>query len=218
MRRALDEYYITGIKTTVPFHSAIMRNADFRNGTYDTGFVERVMNSENFELQAAPAGCTISVRAVTPDRRRLYGILDLGYVDAGAMRNAVARAMIAGGVDMIQLRAKGATLAEITDARGKLHRVTSARRRSADHQRSPRDRARGWQRKAFMSGRTICPIAAGRARSLVAIAWSGKSTHSLEQAQRPRSEGADYIGFGPLFATPTKPDYPPIGLKIFTRS
>jgi acetyl-CoA carboxylase biotin carboxylase subunit len=55
MRRALDEYYITGIKTTVPFHSAIMRNADFRNGTYDTGFVERFMNSENFQLQAHPS-------------------------------------------------------------------------------------------------------------------------------------------------------------------
>jgi acetyl-CoA carboxylase biotin carboxylase subunit len=51
MRRALDEYYITGIKTTVPFHSAIMRNADFRAGTYDTGFVERVMTSDNFELK-----------------------------------------------------------------------------------------------------------------------------------------------------------------------
>ncbi len=51
MRRALDEYYITGIKTTVPFHSAIMRNADFRNGTYDTGFVERLMTSDQFELK-----------------------------------------------------------------------------------------------------------------------------------------------------------------------
>ncbi|MBA3273612.1 MAG: ATP-grasp domain-containing protein, partial [Chthoniobacterales bacterium] len=54
MRRALDEYYITGIKTTVPFHSAIMRNADFRNGNYDTGFVERVMTSDNFELKPTP--------------------------------------------------------------------------------------------------------------------------------------------------------------------
>ena len=54
MRRALDEYYITGIKTTVPFHAAMMRNADFRNGKYDTGFVERFMNSENFQLQPHP--------------------------------------------------------------------------------------------------------------------------------------------------------------------
>jgi acetyl-CoA carboxylase biotin carboxylase subunit len=50
MRRALDEYYITGIKTTVPFHAAIMRNGDFREGHYDTGFVERVMKSESFKL------------------------------------------------------------------------------------------------------------------------------------------------------------------------
>src|SRR6202045_3693593 len=50
MRRALDEYYITGIKTTVPFHAAIMRNGDFRDGNYDTGFVERVMSSESFQL------------------------------------------------------------------------------------------------------------------------------------------------------------------------
>ncbi len=54
MRRALDEYYITGIKTTVPFHSAIMRSKEFRDGTYDTGFVERFMNSEGFELKPSP--------------------------------------------------------------------------------------------------------------------------------------------------------------------
>ena len=40
----------------------------------------------------------------------------------------------------------------------------------------------------------------------------GKSTHSVDQAIRAFHEGADYIGFGPIFATPTKPDYPPIGL------
>jgi acetyl-CoA carboxylase, biotin carboxylase subunit len=54
MRRALDEYYITGIKTTVPFHAAMMRNAEFRAGNYDTGFIERVMSSGNFELATPP--------------------------------------------------------------------------------------------------------------------------------------------------------------------
>jgi len=53
MRRALDEYFITGIKTTVPFHNAILRTAEFRNGTYDTGFVSRVMAAEGFELRPA---------------------------------------------------------------------------------------------------------------------------------------------------------------------
>ena len=62
MRRALGEYLITGIKTTIPFHNAIMRNADFRNGHYDTGFVDRVMNSETFELRTL-------VRPVAPIER-----------------------------------------------------------------------------------------------------------------------------------------------------
>jgi len=50
MRRALGEYYITGIKTTVPFHAAIMRNGEFRDGKYDTSFIERVMSSGKLEL------------------------------------------------------------------------------------------------------------------------------------------------------------------------
>ncbi len=35
----------------IPFHSAIMRNAEFRAGKYDTGFVERVMSADGFELK-----------------------------------------------------------------------------------------------------------------------------------------------------------------------
>jgi acetyl-CoA carboxylase biotin carboxylase subunit len=55
MRRALDEYFISGIKTTVPFHAAIMRNAEFREGKYNTGFVERLMGSDTFQLAHSPA-------------------------------------------------------------------------------------------------------------------------------------------------------------------
>ena len=40
----------------------------------------------------------------------------------------------------------------------------------------------------------------------------GKSTHSLAQVRGAREEAPDYIGFGPLFSTATKPDYIPIGL------
>jgi len=41
----------------------------------------------------------------------------------------------------------------------------------------------------------------------------GVSTHSLEQALEAEKKGADYIGIGPVFATPTKKDYAPIGLS-----
>ncbi|MDQ1350595.1 MAG: Thiamine-phosphate synthase [Acidobacteriota bacterium] len=39
----------------------------------------------------------------------------------------------------------------------------------------------------------------------------GVSTHSLSQALEAEKQGADYIGCGPVFATPTKESYPPIG-------
>jgi thiamine-phosphate pyrophosphorylase len=45
----------------------------------------------------------------------------------------------------------------------------------------------------------------------------GKSTHSLGQAIAAEREGADYIGVGPLFATPTKPDYLPVGLGLIAQ-
>ncbi len=41
MARALDEYQIGGIKTNLAFHRRVMRNTAFREGDYDTGFIER---------------------------------------------------------------------------------------------------------------------------------------------------------------------------------
>jgi len=41
----------------------------------------------------------------------------------------------------------------------------------------------------------------------------GLSTHSLEQAKKAEKAGADYIGIGPVFSTPTKENYSPIGLS-----
>ncbi len=39
MQRALDEFIIEGIKTTVPFHKALMKNEAFRAGDFNTGFM-----------------------------------------------------------------------------------------------------------------------------------------------------------------------------------
>jgi acetyl-CoA carboxylase biotin carboxylase subunit len=44
MRRALYEYKITGVKTTIRFLEKIMDTPDFRNGNYNTHFIEK--NSE----------------------------------------------------------------------------------------------------------------------------------------------------------------------------
>ena len=42
----------------------------------------------------------------------------------------------------------------------------------------------------------------------------GRSTHSLAQALRAEAEGADYLGVGPVFATPTKPGRPAVGTSL----
>lgn len=46
MKRALNEFIIEGIKTTIPFHKKVMSNPDFINGDFNTGFVEKMTASE----------------------------------------------------------------------------------------------------------------------------------------------------------------------------
>ena len=48
--RALNEYMITGIKTTIPFEQAILQDPDFRRGNYTTAFVERLLSGARREL------------------------------------------------------------------------------------------------------------------------------------------------------------------------
>src|SRR4051795_872568 len=43
MRRALSEFHIAPVKTTIPLHLQIMENKNFQSGDVDTGFIERVM-------------------------------------------------------------------------------------------------------------------------------------------------------------------------------
>jgi len=142
-------------------------------------------------------------------RCRLYGILDLAYVD---IRNAkkVSEQMIDGGVDLLQLRAKAQTAVEISPLAAKLHHATQAHGIPLiinDHPEIARDVAA----EGVHVGQDDVPIA--KAREIAgANCVVGKSTHSVDQAIRAFYEGADYIGFGPIFATPTKPDYSPIGL------
>lgn len=45
MRRALDEFIIEGINTTIPFHQKVMRNPDFISGNFDTTFIEKINSS-----------------------------------------------------------------------------------------------------------------------------------------------------------------------------
>jgi thiamine-phosphate pyrophosphorylase len=145
---------------------------------------------------------------------RLYGILDLGYVDASELPR-LAEAMLQGDVDLIQLRAKKQSLEEIVDLAGKLHELTVA----AGIPLIVNDHAEVAAKvpvEGIHLGQDDDSLAHARKKAGRNVLL-GKSTHSFEQAVAAQREGADYIGFGPIFATPTKPDYQPIGLTGIKR-
>lgn len=140
---------------------------------------------------------------------RLYGIVDLGYVPSEAAPVAAER-LVAGGVDVLQLRAKAAPLEIVVGLAREIHPVTSAagvplilNDHAALLRETPAEGVHvGQDDTSIEEARRL----AGRPVIV------GKSTHSVAQALAAAEEGADYIGFGPLFATPTKPGRPPIGL------
>jgi thiamine-phosphate pyrophosphorylase len=119
--------------------------------------------------------------------------------------------MIEGGVDLIQLRGKTRPISELVDLAGMLHQITSEAERpliANDHveiaQQVPLEGVHVGQ-----DDDSVASVREKAGRPFIV----GKSTHSLDQALAAQGEGADYIGFGPIFATPTKPDYKPIGVK-----
>jgi len=145
---------------------------------------------------------------------RLYGILDLGYVNLADVEH-VTRAMVEGDVDLIQLRGKKQPVAELVDLAGNLQEITSA----YGIPLIVNDYAE------IAAQVPVAGVHVGQDDDAIAHARKkagreiivGKSTHSLEQAVAAQKEGADYIGFGPIFATPTKPDYQPIGINGIKR-
>ena len=146
---------------------------------------------------------------------RLYGIIDLGYTPRLRDCNRVAEQMVTGGVDLIQLRGKEKSIDELIQFASEIHEITV---RSGtplivnDHAEiAARVPVEGVHVGQDDDSILVAREKAGR--DLIV----GKSTHSLAQAHKAQGEGADYIGFGPIFATPTKPDYKPIGLGNIRR-
>ena len=146
---------------------------------------------------------------------RLYGILDLGYVsEEDAL--AVATKMLVGGVQLLQLRAKGRSPQDIRSLARDMAQLCRAYHVPFvlnDHPELVKETGAD----GAHVGQDDASVAEARALA-GEHAIIGKSTHSLAQALAAQREGPDYIGFGPLFATPTKPDYPPIGLNEITQA
>jgi len=145
---------------------------------------------------------------------RLYAIMDLGYVERGAAARVVEQ-MIEGGVDLIQLRGKNKSMGELADLAAELHEL-AAKSSTPVIVNDYAEIARAAPVEGVHVGQDDDSIEIARQKAGREI-LIGKSTHSLEQARAAQAEGADYIGFGPIFSTPTKPDYAPIGLENIKR-
>ena len=140
---------------------------------------------------------------------RLYAILDLGYVsEADAAR--VAGCLLEGGAGLLQLRAKHhdpETIRRVARVLLPLCRAAGVPFILNDHLALAAD----LDADGLHLGQDDGPLAAARL-AMGPGKLIGRSTHSLEQARAALAEGFDYIGFGPLFPTPTKPGRSAIGL------
>jgi len=140
---------------------------------------------------------------------KLYAILDLGYV-AQADRVVTALKLIAGGADLLQLRAKGHDMEGIRDVAKEILPICRAAGVPFIINDYP-ELAAELDADGVHVGQDDGPLAAAR-EMIGSGKIIGRSTHSLVQARAALDEGFDYIGFGPLFPTPTKLGRPGIGL------
>jgi len=143
-------------------------------------------------------------------RARLYAITD--YKDAHAFDGRKIESALVAGVDIIQLRSKslsdaallriGSEIRQISHRYEKLFivndRIDIALLLDADGVHLGQDDI------SILGARTLIKDN----RLLI-----GKSTHNVEQALQAEAQGADYVGFGPIFKTPTKPTYQAVGLS-----
>lgn len=116
-----------------------------------------------------------------------------------------------GGVDILQLRIKGAG-PEILPLAKRLREICHAHHVPFIVNDSV-ELAKASRADGVHLGQEDMSLA--RAREILGTnAICGKSTHSLEQVRAAMEEGADYIAVGPVFPTPTKPDYRAVGLDL----
>ncbi len=140
---------------------------------------------------------------------RLYGIVDLGYVAPDRALD-MASLLLDGGVRILQLRAKHASKDAIL-ALGRLLATLCRKRGALFVMNDFPDLAAACGADAVHVGQDDGSLES--VREIVGVDMLvGRSTHSPEQALRAHAEGFDYIGFGPLFPTGTKPGRPAIGL------
>jgi len=144
---------------------------------------------------------------------RLYLVLDTDVQDYARLLK-IAQEAICFGVDIIQLRDKKGPAKDtlrfsqilLKSLKGKIPLIINDRL----------DLAIASGAQGVHLGQD--DISLGMARRMMGKgAIIGVSCQTLEQAKSAQQKGADYIGFGSVFKTKTKPDRDPMDLDLFTK-
>ena len=157
--------------------------------------------------------------------RGFYGVVD---VRAGGDCDEAVRladALIAGGARVVQLRMKGASTHEFFVV-GTCLRQLTAQAGVALVVNDRIDVARAVEADGVHLGQDDLPLAAARMASAPPRSARvgtdlviGISTHTMAQVKAAAAAGADYLGFGPVFATRTKANPDPVqGLAALAKA
>lgn len=140
----------------------------------------------------------------------------LYFVTDAAPGEHALRAALEGGVDMLQLRDKEGSDGEVLAAAELFRRLCDEYGAIFVLNDRP-DLALAAGADAIHVGQDDEPVAAVRERVGDDV-LIGLSTHSGGQLAAGLETGADYICVGPVYATPTKPDYREVGLDLVRRA
>ncbi len=139
-------------------------------------------------------------------RSRLYAIVD--PLDTGRDPIALARAMLAGGARLLQLRAKSAATGALLETATAIRELTAAA--GATFVVNDRaDLALACRADGVHLGQDDLPVAAARA-IVGPDMLIGFSTHSETQLAEAQGHGADYLAFGPIYTTTSKSAADPV--------
>lgn len=203
---------IVGGKEVLSWGGKVKR-ITFLKGRSTTGVIEKI-------LAHPEAGQKIN-RQISDWREtvfknfRLYAVSDLKQGDSIPGFLKKAEAVYRGGADIIQLRGKNISDKELAAAGIGLRRLAD-RYQKLFFVNDRLDIALACHADGLHIGQDDLPVPAirGLLKKAGHKLYLGKSTHSLVQARKTAREEVDYIGVGPVFTTPTKPGYIPVGLKL----